>query len=355
MKKILFIFIAVLIVCTVSMSVSAKDFTGTEDGSYTVEITGKTPGKDYIILILAGDYTGMNIPEFSDDDIIYINAVTADKNGTVSFKDFIPMEKTVGTVYICGDEMPAFEGTITAKNGFIPSDDGSYTVKISGKTPGEDYVIIVVAGDYTGKDMPEFSGENIIYINSVRADDDGNIIFSDFIPMTGSVGTVYISGEDIPSEGGLLMTDNGFGYIAGRLISYSGKDTTVNIPENITSIDENAFGENTERIVFTGDMENIVIAANAFAEGTKLFLSPICEDVKQYAIDNGYAYSVIGDYDGNKSVDIGDYKAVIASYAKDGKTVGEDLDIILDLDLDGYITLNDASILLKYLGGIFLK
>ena len=233
---------------------------------------------------------------------------------------------------------------------FNASQDGTYTVEISGKTPNAEYIIIVIAGDYTEKERPEISEDNIIYINQVKADSNGNISFKDFIPLTDSVGTVYITGDD--ENAGRLMTDDGFGYIAGRLISYSGKDTTVTVPEDITSIDAEAFGENTERVVFADASENMTIAANAFAEGTKLFLSPLSENIKQYAIDNGYAYSVIGDYNGDKAVNTDDYKAVLNSYAKGGKTSGDDLDIILDLDLDGKITLNDAAVLLKYLGGI---
>ena len=233
---------------------------------------------------------------------------------------------------------------------FVADENGRYTVEITGKTPGESYVIVVVAGDYTGKELPELSEENIIYINQVIADADGKISFTEFIPMTDSVGTVLIGSDDTPDTAGILMTESGFGYIAGRLISYSGNETTVTVPENITSIDAETFGEETERIIFQST-ENIEISVNAFAAGTKLFLSPLANDIKQFAAENGYAYSVIGDFDGNSTTDFNDYKAVIRSYAKSENLQGEDLDIIMDLDSDGSITLNDASILLKYIGG----
>lgn len=256
------------------------------------------------------------------------------------------MKKRILALILSVTLLTGLSATVMATD-FTADENNAYTVEITGKTAGKEYVIIVVAGDYTGKEMPELSEENIIYINQVTADENGTISFTDFIPMTGSVGTVYIGGDTEASEEGVLMTDSGFGYIAGRLISYSGTDSTVTIPENFESIDAGAFENSTERVIIPND--TISINAKAFTENTTLFLSPISDTVKQFAIYNGYAYSVIGDYDGDKTVDFDDYKAVLYLFAKGGSVRENDLDIILDFDLDGSVTLNDASVLLKFL------
>ena len=233
---------------------------------------------------------------------------------------------------------------------FKLSDDNTYTITVNGKTPGRDYTIVVVAGDYTGKEMPEISEENIIYIDQVTADSNGVVSFTGFIPMTESVGTVYIGGDDTPSEEGILATESGFGYIAGRLISYSGDNETVVIPDNITSVDAEAFdnADNVKNaIIKTG---STLLSDNAFAAGTKLFISPLAISAKEYALNNGLSYAYLGDISGDDKVDINDYKQLLGISASGEEITDTDLSIILDLDFNGDVNFRDLSVLLQFIG-----
>ncbi|MBR3995638.1 MAG: hypothetical protein IKI97_10205 [Clostridia bacterium] len=234
---------------------------------------------------------------------------------------------------------------------FSENSDGSYTVEITGKTPGKSYSIIVVSGDYTNKDMPEINEDNIIYINQTTADENGVVLFSDFIPMTDSVGTIYIGGDTLPSNEGILMNDNGMLYAAGRLLKYSGNDTVVTLPEHIDEIAEGAFkdAQNVEKVIIKNG--SVTIFENAFNKGVKLFFSPVAQGAIQYAAQNGYSYGILGDYNGDSTVDGNDLTASLLGYATGARNQTSDYSIIFDLDFNGSVNMRDASILLKYLGG----
>lgn len=234
---------------------------------------------------------------------------------------------------------------------FTENTDGSYTVEITGKTPGKAYSIIVVAGDYTSKAMPEINQDNIIYINQTTADENGVVLFSDFIPMTDSVGTIYIGGDTLPSNEGTLMNDNGMLYAAGRLLRYSGNDVVVTIPEHIDEIAEGAFddAQNVQKVIIKNG--SVAIYDNTFNKGIKLFLSPVATGAIQYASQNGYSYGILGDYNGDNKVDSNDLTASLLGYATGTQNPTVDYSIIFDLDFNGSVNMRDASILLKYLGG----
>lgn len=233
---------------------------------------------------------------------------------------------------------------------YIADADGTYTVEITGKTPGKDYTIVVLAGDYSRKDAPVPDSSNIIYLNQVTADEDGKILFEAFIPMTDSVGTIFIGGDDAPVNQGLLLTESGFGYIAGRLISYSGNDTVVTIPEQFDEISEGAFDNSpeTEKVIIKNGAAKLF--ANAFNKGMKLFFSPVAKGAAEYTVENGYSYAVLGDYNGDGSVDGDDLTSSLHGFATGKQSDTEDLSIVFDLDFNGTVNMRDASILLKYLG-----
>ncbi|MBR5308347.1 MAG: hypothetical protein IKU43_06225 [Clostridia bacterium] len=252
---------------------------------------------------------------------------------------------SVAALLICSSCFCANAADYTAK------EDGSYTVEIEGRTPGKEYVIVVVAGDYTEKEMPELSEDNIIYINQVTADENGVVSFSDFIPMTESVGTVYIGGDDTPTEAGILATDSGFGFVAGRLVSYSGNDETVVITEEFTSVDDGAFDKASETKKVIIRSKDVNLKANAFSKDMKLFFSPLVKDAKEYAVENGYSAAVIGDYDGDFTVDAKDVSYMLGSFAKGNTLTTDDWDIVFDIDSNGKVDLGDASILVRFLSG----
>lgn len=235
---------------------------------------------------------------------------------------------------------------------YTANTDNTYTVEITGKTPGQYYSIVVVAGDYTDKTTPEFSESNIIYIDQVTADDDGVVSFTAFIPMTDSVGTIYIGGDDDPTTEGVLMTDSGLGYdVAGKLISYTGNEETLIIPENITSIGTGVIDENdsVKNVVFKNGAE-IVFADNAFANGTKLFFSPLATAAKEYAIANNLTYAFLGDSTGDNAVNVDDYIKLLSIFAGVEEITQVDFNIILDLDFNNDVNFRDLSVLLQFVG-----
>ncbi len=243
--------------------------------------------------------------------------------------------------------LTASAGVAYAKD-YQMNENGTYTIELSEKSPGKEYTIVVVAGDYTNKNMPEIDIENIIYIDQVTANENGIISFTAFIPLTDSVGTIYIGGgEDVHDEG-ILMTESGFGYVAGRLISYSGNANTVTLPESITSVDADAFKTPVNIIIRYGDVE---FATKSISENTKLFLSPLAAKAREYAVENNFSYAVLGDYNGNGEIDKADYMAYISGIAYGNTITGED-QLLLDLDMNESVDLRDASILLRFLGGM---
>lgn len=241
----------------------------------------------------------------------------------------------------------------SAQDFHADNDTGAYTIEITGKTPGKDYTILVVAGDYSGKDMPEITEDSIIYINQTTADANGTVSFTDFIPMTESIGTVYIGGDDEPSTEGVLMNETGFGYIAGRIISYSGNETTIIIPEEFTEIESGVFesGSGVQKVVIKNG--KATLAADSFSKNILLFLSPIADEAKAFAAANGYSYKILGDYNDNGTVDMYDYTSFITGVAQGNTVTDTDstMKIILDLDSNGKVNIRDASILLRFLAG----
>ena len=184
------------------------------------------------------------------------------------------------------------------------------------------------------------------------ADSDGKLTFKDFTPKTDSVGTMYVGGgDDLSFEGVLMNNTTGLGYIGERVVSYSGVGDTATISDNLTAIDGEVFDSKTEKVIFAGDVAENGISENAFAKGTKLFIKPSAVNVKKFADDNGYAYSYIGDCNGDDAVNHNDYMKAVLSYAKEGGVSGNDSDIIMDLNMDGEVTLYDVSVLLKYISG----
>lgn len=234
---------------------------------------------------------------------------------------------------------------------FEADSEGKYTIEYMVDSPNTEYTIVVVAGDYTGKDAPEISEENIIYIDQTTSDGDGKITFSGFIPMTGSVGTVFIGGVKAPENAGLLMTESGFGYVSERLISYSGNSETVTLPSNFTSVEGGAFAhsENTKNVIIANSA--ISLAQSVFAEGIKLFFSPVADAVRQYAVNAGFAYRILGDFDGDNDTDMADMRGILGYFANKTEQPS-DFPIYFDLDMDGNVTLHDVSVLLRYLGGV---
>lgn len=234
-------------------------------------------------------------------------------------------------------------------------EEGKYKVEIGFLEPETEYSIIIVAGDYTLKYTPEVTEENLIYINQAKSDADGYICFEDFIPLTESVGTVYISGSEALSQNGVLMNENGFGFIAGRIISYTARDEKdrIAVPYGFEEIDSGVFDSTNIKNVFIPSSIK-KIANLAFKQGTRILFSPKANaDITDY-IQDGVKTFTAGDYNADGIVNKKDFDSVLLHFAK-GITFDEegqvDFNVYFDLNFDGTVTLLDVQILLYYLVG----
>lgn len=242
-------------------------------------------------------------------------------------------------------------GAVCYATDFQADSEGKYTFEYTAESANTDYILLVVAGDYTSKTVPEVSSDNIIYMNQVTSDADKTVALEDFIPLTGSVGTVYLCGDGEPELAGLLTNESGFGYVAEKFISYSGNSETVTLPSNFTSVESGAFAhsESTKNVIIANSA--ISLAQNAFADGIKLFFSPAAAAIKQYASDAGYEYRILGDFDGDNDTDMADMTGILGYFANKTRQ-SSDFSIYFDLDMDGNVTLRDVSVLMRYLGGV---
>ncbi len=236
---------------------------------------------------------------------------------------------------------------------FAADEDGKYTVAFHGE-PDTEYALVVIAGDYTYENavLPTISSENIIYINQVRSDEAGDVSFTDFIPMTGSVGTVLIGGGAAPSVEGITMTESGYGYIGSRLISYSGTETEVTVDPEFTEIADLAFA-NSDAEVIRLPATLTAISDTAFADTAKLFFSPLATVAKTFAEENEFEYGIYGDVNDDKTVNGQDVYDGANDFAIGVQNVGN-LKYTFDVDFDGSVSLRDLSIILKFVAGAIL-
>lgn len=239
-------------------------------------------------------------------------------------------------------------GAVCCAVHFEADSDGKYTFEYTADSADTDYIMLVVAGDYTSKDAPAVSSDNIIYMNQVKSDADKKIKLEDFIPLTGSVGTVFLCGEGEPEIAGLIMTESGIGFESGKIVSYTGTGDTLVVPPELAYVDSGVVIDAKYVVLPSVDFQ---AKAGAFSENTKLYFSPEAQSAKQYASDNGYTHRYLGDYDGDDAVDMIDMSGILGHYAK-ASSEAEDFSVYFDLDTDGSVTLHDVSVLMRYLGGV---
>ena len=109
--------------------------------SFTVSYEGAIPGEEYVVLIVktnAGAKSPYDASDYDnaakEENIIYINQDTADSNGTIAFKDLIPMTSANAVVLLGGvfdgQQSPVILGEL--KLPFIYGDvfsDGAVSLK----------------------------------------------------------------------------------------------------------------------------------------------------------------------------------------------------------------------------------
>ncbi len=76
------------------------------DWEFSVSYLG-SPGEYYCLFAIEGDHVLSDMPEATDENLVYINQETADQNGFVDFLGFSPMRESVATLYIGGSDLEA--------------------------------------------------------------------------------------------------------------------------------------------------------------------------------------------------------------------------------------------------------
>lgn len=158
-KRLVCMALCMVLVCVAVMNiaVNAEDFVSA-DWSFDVSYAGN-PGEFYSLVAIEGDYMLTDMPEVTEQNVIYIDQVTADENGYAHFETFIPMRESVGTLYLGGSDLdaPVLLGRITDKEMEFVYDENRVIVKYN----GEGGKVVLPEGTKGIYDASVFDGYNV--------------------------------------------------------------------------------------------------------------------------------------------------------------------------------------------------
>ena len=228
---------------------------------------------------------------------------------------------------------------------YYPDKTGKYTVTYTSGTPGKYYSLVIVEGNYLEAEAPEFTEDNIIYIDQVTADANGYAEFASFSPMRGVDGTAYLGGTTPESPILLgLVSAKAPEFVYGDdgvVIEYNGLAKDVVVPEGVKKIkDASVFeGMDITSIRMPVSIEEVLVGL----EGVRQYYSAKSGLVFDATL-LGEQYFIIGDLNNDGNVDAADLRLFLQNRAK-GETPADEIQY--DYDGDGNTSLKDASDIMK--------
>lgn len=169
----------------------------------------------------------------------------------------------------------------------------------------------------------------------------------------------YLNGKNVshystPTNPTLTYTsrfaDTGFVVNDGALVEYTGSDTVVAIPGDVTTIQSGVFGSTTTEVKIPSTVTEI--QTGAFASGTTVYVSPrfSVESIASLKAE-GNTVVLYGDVNGDGVVNATDLTLYIKSLGGADVEITENL-IVTDVNNDGIKSLKDLSRFIKFLAGL---
>ncbi len=235
--------------------------------------------------------------------------------------------------------------TAFAVESYTPDSTGKFTVTYTEGTAGEFYSLVIVEGNYLGKEAPGFGESNIIYIDQVTAGTNGYATFASFSPMRDVIGTVYLGGTTleapivlgtVSSERPEFVFDDN-----GVVIEYNGLAKNVVVPEGAKKIkDASVFeGKGIETVRMPVSIAEVLTGL----EGVRQYYSA----KSGLAFDEtllGEKYFIIGDLNNDGKTDAADLRLFLENRAK-GEAPADKIQS--DYNGDGKTSLADGSDMMK--------
>lgn len=183
MKKFLICAAVLALVLCPFVMAQTQDFLPDDNGAYTISYTG-VASREYVLKIVEGIYDESNYLDAifgaSDDKILYFDTAVSDKDGKVTFENFIPALYKDATCVIAGEGVgaaPLLLGYLRADN--LKSDEMIFVSNLDAKyivdgNLGED---IQIALDIQLYDSLGYQTFNFCDVNFEVSPSDDNVSF----------------------------------------------------------------------------------------------------------------------------------------------------------------------------------
>lgn len=238
MKKLLFVFTAVLLISMLALAAGAEPVNYQTDSNKAFDVTYTgTAGKYYAVVVVEGISTGA--PVVTESSIQFIDQKTAGADGKVSFNDILLKDDdTPCTVYIGGSDLDdavlmgyvnneeekfTVSGSITSNSDApstvtltstedatkvftVQTSSGTYTVSV----PADTYKFVVTRTAHLSYTQNELVvSDNVVKNAAIQGGDvtqDGEIGIEDLSTLLGAYNTATAS-SDITGEGTVDIID----------------------------------------------------------------------------------------------------------------------------------------------------